>query len=286
LLTRLLRRGGPLLALALVCAAAAASLFGTETARRIAGSPVFIAIAALITVASLASSVMSLTGRRWTAALLHGGLAVALAGVAVNQRLCRPGFLFLEMAGPAKNCYISSDLSRLELLPASVRLDSLAMHTARGFRPAPVAHTTAEPGPSVGVTWNRPLELPGRRLMLSRLTEPGFLDEYELALDSAEFLLLHNQIAVPASGVALASFAFDAEQARVGLRLNQTEAWLGIGETATIAGHRLSLRSASFARSMGVIYAVNDTRFRLIIFAGFALSLLGLLGPLLRRKEA
>jgi hypothetical protein len=42
--------------------------------------------------------------------------------------------------------------------------------------------------------------------------------------------------------------------------------------------------SATFAANPGVIFIVNDVRYRFIIFIGFGLALLGLLPPLFRRE--
>ena len=284
MLSSLLRRGGLLLALALVSAAALASLFGTEQAQSIAASPVFIIAAALTGIASLVAGIAAVAGRRWTSVLLHFGFVLTLAGIAVNQRAARPGYLFLEHGSAGRNLYISRDLRRLEVLPVTVRLDSITMRTARGFRAAAVAFTTVEPETHVpGVTYNRPLAIAGRQLMLMQTVEPGFLDEYELAFDSAEYVLLHNQIAEPVPGISVASFAYDADSGKVGLRVGKEELWLTPGDSAVASGHKLRLRSAVFAAGPGAIYIVNDIRFRLLIFAGFALSLIGLLLALLRR---
>lgn len=273
-----------MLALALVSAAAFGSLFGTEQAQRIAASPIFIGAAAIVGIASLVAGMAALAGRRWTSLLFHFGLVLALAGIAVNQRAGRPGYVFLERGAPGTNLYIAADLRRLEELPATVRLDSITMRTARGFRAAPVAFTAVETGKGAqGVTHNRPLGIGGRRLMLMQVVEPGFLHEYELAFDSTEYGLLHNQVVEPAPGINVASFAYDVDSGKVGLRVGKDEFWLAPGDSAVAGGHKLALRSARFASGPGAIYIVDDVRFRPLIFGGFALSLLGLFLALLRR---
>jgi hypothetical protein len=115
---------------------------------------------------------------------------------------------------------------------------------------------------------------------------PGFLSEYEIALDGTEYLLLHNQITEPSSGLRLWSFAYDADAGRVGIVLGTEQRWLGIGESAAVQGRTLKLLSATFAANAGAIFVVNDARYRFIIFLGFGLALLGLLPPLFRREVA
>jgi hypothetical protein len=164
-------------------------------------------------------------------------------------------------------------------------LDSVGYILARAFRPAPVAWVSTSEGLSRPVTYNQPFTAAGRQLLLSRTIDPGFLDEYELALDGEEYLLVHNQVIEPSPGLRVWSFAYDANAHRVGLMLGGEQQWLGVGDSAMVQGRTLKLTSATFAANSGVIFIVNDARFRFIIFAGFGLMLLGLVPSLLRREE-
>jgi hypothetical protein len=164
-------------------------------------------------------------------------------------------------------------------------LDSSTTILARAFRPAPVAWVSGLGVRSRPVTYNRPFTTSGRQLLLSQVVEPGFLDEYELSLGGEEYLLMHNQVIEPSPGLRVWSFAYDADARRVGLMLGGEQQWLGIGDSATVQGRALRLTSATFAVNSGVIFIVNDVRFRFIIFAGFGLMLLGLVPSLLRREE-
>jgi hypothetical protein len=285
LLANLLRRGGPLLASALIIAGAVASLFGPGPVQRMVGSAWFLVAAGLVAIASLLAAMAALRRRSWTSAIQHLGLVIALAGVAVNQTAARSSYLFLEQGAGASNFSLSRDLRRLEELPEPLALDSTTAILARAFRPAPVAWVSAAGGRSRPVTYNRPFAVASRRLLLSRVVEPGFLREYELALNGSEYLLMHNQVIEPSPGWRVWSFAFDADARRVGLMLGGDEQWLGIGDSATVHGQTLRLTSATFAASSGVIFIVNDVRFRFIIFAGFGLMLLGLVPSLFRRRE-
>ncbi len=208
---------------------------------------------------------------------------IALAGVAVNQTAARGGYLFLEQNTGVSNVFLSRDLRRVEELPEPLALDSSTSILTKAFRPAPVAWVSTSAGPARPVTYNRPLTAAGRQLLLSRTVEPGFLHEYELALDGEEYLLTHNQVIEP--GLHVWSFAYDAAARRVGLMLGGEQQWLGVGDSATVQGRALKLLSATFAAHSGVIFIVNDVRFRFIIFTGFGLMLLGLVPPLFRREK-
>ena len=98
--------------------------------------------------------------------------------------------------------------------------------------------------------------------------------------------MLHNQALEPARGTRVWSFAYDAEEQKVGLMLGGEQRWLGIGDSASVDGVVLKLTSASFAANAGAIFIVNDVRFRSVIFAGFGLMLLGLVPSLFRRRES
>jgi hypothetical protein len=284
LLANLLRRGGPLLASALVLSAAVASLFGPEPVQGLVGSVWFLAATGLLAVASLLAALTAVSRRSLPSTVQHLGLVVALAGVVLNQTATHSGYLFLEQGAGVSNFSLSRDLRRVEELPKPLALDSLTSVSAKAFRPAPVAWVTITDGRSVPVTYNRPLKVAGRQVLISQIATPGFLSEYEIALDGAEYLLLHNQVTEPSPGLRLWSFAYDADAGRVGLMLGNEQRWLGIGDSATVQGRSLKLVSATFAANAGAIFVLNDVRYRFIIFLGFALALLGLLPPLLRRE--
>ena len=284
MLANLLRRGGPLLALALVLSAAVASLFGPEPVQRLVGSAWFLAVAGVVAVASLLATILAVSRRSRASMVQHVGLVVALAGVAVNQKFARTSYLFLEQGVGACNFTLSRDLRRVEELPEPLALDSLTSVSAKAFRPAPVAWITIPDGRSVPVTYNRPLNVAGRQVLLSQIVAPGFLSEYEIALDEAEYMLLHNQVTEPSSGLRLWSFAYDADAGRIGLVLGDEQRWLGIGDSATVQGRVLKLLSATFAANAGAIFVVNDVRYRFIVFIGLGLVLLGLLPPLFKRE--
>ena len=269
---------------ALVLLAAVASLFGPQPVQRLVGSAWFLAGTGIVALASLLATVIAISRRSWPSVVQHVGLVVALAGVAINQQAARSGYLFLEQGSGAGNFSLSSNLRRVEELPEPLALDSLTSVSAKAFRPAPVAWVTIADGRSVPVTYNRPLKVAGRQVLISQIATPGFLSEYEIALDGAEYLLLHNQVTEPSPGLRLLSFAFDAEAGRVGLMFGNEERWLGIGESATAQGRSLKLLSATFAANAGAIFVLNDARYRFIVFLGFGLALLGLLPPLFRRE--
>jgi hypothetical protein len=273
-----------LLATALVLSAAVGSLFGPEPVQRLVGSAWFLAGAGVVAVASLLATIIAVSRHSWASMVPHIGLVVALAGVAVNQRTAHSGYLFLGQGAGVSNFSLSHNLRRVEELPEPLALDSLTSISAKAFRPAPVAWVTAAEGRSRPVTYNRPLKAAGRQVLLSQTVAPGFLSEYEIALDGTEYLLLHNQVTEPSPGLRLWSFAYDTDAGRVGLMLGNEQRWLGIGESATVQGRALKLLSATFAANAGAILVVNDVRYRFIIFLGFALALLGLLPSLLRRE--
>ena len=284
MLANLLRRGGPLLASALVLSAAAGSLFGSEPVQRLVGSALFLAGTGVVALASLLAAVVAVSRCSWPGVAQHVGLVVALTGVAVNQKTARSEYLFLEQGGGASNFALSRNLRRVEELPAPLALDSLTSVRAKAFRPAPVAWVTVDDGRSLPVTYNRPLSVSGRQVLVSQIAAPGFLTEYEIELDGTEYVLLHNQVSDPSPGLRLRSFAFDADAGRVGLTLGNEQQWLGIGESATVQGRSVRLLSATFAANAGAIFVVSDVRYRFIIFLGFGLALLGLLPPLFRRE--
>jgi hypothetical protein len=285
LLANLLCRGGPLLASALVLSAAVASLFGPEPVQGLVGSAWFVAASAVILPASLLAAVSAAAHRALPSAVQHLGLVVALVGVAVNQRAARSGYIFLEQGGGASNFALSRDLRRVEALPRPLALDSLTSISARAFQTAPVAWVTAADGPSRPVTYNRPMAVAGRQVLVSSIAAPGFLTEYEISLDEDEYLLLHNQVIAPSPDLRIWSFAYDTEAGSVGLMLGKEQRWLAMGESATVAGRTLKLVSATFADGVGAIFVVNDVRYRSIIFLGFELVLLGLLPPLFRKEN-
>lgn len=285
MLANLLRRGGPLLASTLVLSAALGSLFGPEPVQKLVGSSWFLAGAGIATLASLLAAALAVSRRSWASAVQHIGLVIALVGVGVNQRSARGGYLFLEQGAGASNFVLSRNLRVSEELPQPLALDSLTMVGARAFRPAPVAWVTAAEGKSVPVTYNRPLGLDGRQVLLSQVASPGFLTEYEIAVEGEEYFLLHNQVIEPSPGGRLWSFAYDAAAGRVGLMLDQEQLWLGPGESAAVQGRELKLLSANFASGAGAIFILNDIRYRSLVFIGFGLTLLGLLPPLFRRER-
>lgn len=276
-----------MLASALVIAAAVASLFGPGPVQRLVGSAWFLIAAGAVALASLLAALLALKRRSWPGAIQHLGLVIALGGVAVNQTTARSGYLFLEQRAGASNVFLSRDLRRVEELPAPLALDSVGSVLAKAFRPAPVAWVTVKGKDemSKAVTYNQPLKAAGRQFLLTQTVEPGFLNEYELALDGEEYLLMHNQVIEPAPGLRVWSFAYDADAQRVGLMFGSEQQWLGIGDSATVQGRTVKLTSATFAADSGVIFVVNDARFRFIIFAGFGLMLLGPVPSLFRREE-
>jgi hypothetical protein len=273
-----------LLASVLVVSAAVASLFGLEPAQRFVGSAWFLAGTGIIALASLLAAVIAVSRRSWPSVVQHVGLVIALTGILVNQKTAHSGYLFLEQGAGVSNFTLSHNLRRVEELPEPLALDSLKSVSAKAFRPAPVAWITAADGHSVPVTYNRPLNVAGRHVLLSQTVTPGFLSEYEIALDGTEYLLLHNQFIEPSPGLRLWSFAYDAAERKVGLMVGNEQRWLGIGESATVRGRALTLLSATFAANAGAIFVVNDARYRFIVFIGFGLVLLGLLPPLFRKE--
>jgi len=262
-----------------------ASLFGPKPVLRLAGSAWFIAGAAVVAAAALLAAVLTFRRRAWFSAVQHLGLVVALAGVAVNQVASRDGYLFLEQGAGVSNVCLSSDLRRVEELPEPVSLDSTTTLASKAFRHAPVAWVSGSTGSgSQPVTYSKPFACSGRQLLLSQLVEPGFLAEYEVSVSTGQYLLLHNQILEPEPGLRAWSFGYDAAAKKVGFVLDGEQRWLGIGEGAAAGTGMLRLTSATFAANAGVIFIVNDVRYRFIIFVGFGLMLLGLLPPLFRRK--
>jgi len=283
-LVNLLRRGGPLLASALILAAAIGSLFGPEPVQKLVGSPWFLAGAGIVVLASLLAGFVAASRRSWVSVVQHVGLVIALAGVGINQKAARSSYLFLEQDAGASNFALSRNLRRVVELPQPLTLDSVTSVVAKAFLPAPVAWVALADGRSRSVTYNRPLNLAGRQVLLSQIAAPGFLNEYELAMDGEEYLLLHNQVSEPSPGLRLWSFAYDAEAGRVGLMLDNEQRWVTVGDSADVQGRKLKLQSATFAANAGAIFVVNDVRYRFIVFLGCGLALLGLLPPLFRRE--
>jgi hypothetical protein len=273
------------LASALVLAAAATSLFGVDPVQRLVGSAWFLTGTGIIALATLLAAVLAVSRRSWPSVVQHIGLVVALTGVAVNQKAVCSDYLFLEQGGGASNFSLGHNLRRVEELPEPLALDSLTSASARAFRPTPVAWVTVADGRSRPLTYNRPLKVAGRNVLFSQTAAPGFLTEYEIALDGAEYLLMHNQVTEPSPGLRLWSFAYDAAEKKVGLMVGNEQQWLGIGDSAVVQGRALKLLSATFAAKSGVIFVVNDVRFRFIIFAGFGLMLLGLVPSLVLRRK-
>ncbi|MEO0085455.1 MAG: hypothetical protein ABIK37_02360 [candidate division WOR-3 bacterium] len=279
----------PLVALLLVTTAALASLFGPDQVQKLAGSWWFVAGWCLCGLGGLVAAVRLLRQRRPTAALAHFGLTLGIAGIFLNQTSSRGGYLFLRTGAGAKSFCLARNLERVVELPFSVRLDSLGVRTRRGFRPAPVAFVQGTAGAkdfAALLTWNRTVTVRGCRLMLSQVVEPGFLEDYELVVDEDEYLLLHNQRVRVRPGLEVSSFGFDAEGRQVGLLVNRTRQWLAVGDSAVVEGARLRLTAAHFAPAAGAIFVVNDVRLRPVLFIGFGLVLLGLLGRTIRRAEA
>jgi hypothetical protein len=274
-----------LLASALVLTAAVASLFGPEPVQRAVGSVWFLLGAALVTVSSLLAGVLALRRGSWPGAIQHLGLVIAVAGIGVNQRAAHNGYLYLEQAAGPGNFCLSQDLRRIEELPVAVALDSVGSLAAKAFRPAPLVWLTAGSAGSLPVTYNRPLPVAGRRLLLARIVEPGFLQEYELAVGPDTYLLQHNQITEPVPGLRLWSFAYDAAAGKVGLVLGKEERWFAAGDSAAVAGTAVRVLETTFAANAGAIFIVNDVRYRLIVFLGFGLMLLGLVPPLFRKES-
>ncbi len=278
-----MRRGGPLLASALALAAAVASLFGPGPVQRLVGSTWFIAGAGILMLTGLLAAAVAIKRHSWPSTVQHVGLVVALVGIAINQKAARSGYIFLEQGAGGNNFSLSRSLRSVDELPRPFALDSLTTVQAKAFQSAPVAWVAAD-GRSSPVTYNRPLLVGGRQLLLTQIVAPGFLTEYEIAADASEYLLLHNQVTELPSGLRLSSFGYDAEARRVGLGFGGEQLWLGIGESAQVQGRALKLLSATFAANMGALFVVNDTRYRFIVFIGFGLALLGLLPPLFRRE--
>jgi len=272
-----------LLASALVLSAAIASLLGPEPVQKLVGSIWFLAATGVVALTCLLATAIAVSRRSWPSVVQHVGLVIALTGVAVNQKFTHAGYLFLEQGAGASNFALSHNLRRVEELPEPLALDSLTSANAKAFRPAPVAWVTAADGRSRPVTYNRPHKSAGRQELLTQTAAPGFLSEYEIALDGTEYLLLHNQVTEPSPDFRLWSFAYDADGGRVGLMLGNEPRWLGIGESTAVQGRTLKLLSATYATNAGAIFVVNDIRYRFIVFLGFGLALLGLLLPLFRR---
>jgi hypothetical protein len=283
---RLLRWLGPLLTLLLVAAAALASLFGPAAVERLAGSIPFIAAAGLLAVLGAWVGIAGLIRRpqrNVASALIHLGLALGIAGVAVNQHWSAAGYLFLESgAGPA-NAYLSRDFATLEILETPLALDSLAGHTARGFRPAVVAFLGTAAG-SHPAGYNRPFRVGDLEVVYQGTADPGFLREYELNVNDESYLLLHNQRVSLRDGRSLWSFAVDPAERKVGLALGSRQVWLSPDAPVTEDSTRLELVDLSLSTTTGALFVVRDSRLRPLIFAGFGLALLGLLLAALRRR--
>jgi hypothetical protein len=286
-LVRLASRVGPALVVSLATVAALASLSGSDTVQRAAGACWFVGAAVLAGLAALVAAAVLLGQRRPAAALPHIGFVLGLASVILSQNGRPGGYLFLPAQGGGRDYCLSQDRTRLIEQPLRVVLDSVGTRHRRGFRPGPVAFVRGSAGRqqlTASLAYNRTLACAGYRLALSRVVAAGFLDEYELVVDSSEFLLLHNQRIVPRPGLDVWSFDFDAEQQKVGLLVNRTRQWLSVGDSATVEGAWLKLTAASFTPTPGAIFSVADVRLRPVLFIGFALMLAGLV-LVLGRKE-
>ncbi len=235
-------------------------------------------------VLALIMAVRALLRRNPGLVLLHFGPVVLLAGVLISGQQSKSGYLFLELGAASPGFFLRDDLRQIAELPVPVQLQGIEQQQQRGFRPAPVVRLAVDDR-THRVTYNQPLVTAGRRILLGQLTEPGFLAEYELVVDSTEYLLLHNQQVEIPQGPPLYSFGYDQEEQKIGLAHGRERFWLGIGDTATVGSTRLVLRSARFAANPGAILVVNDTRYRPPIFAGAGLVLLGLLFQLFRRPQ-
>jgi len=284
LFTRLLRRAGPLLALALVAAAAVASLFGLEPVQRLVGSTWFLVLAGLVAGLSLLAGIIAVTRGEWPGILLHLGLVIGLTGVGLNQLPRRGGYLLLE-PGQVSNLCLSSNLRLVQELPFEVGLDSITERNVPGFRTTPVAWLKVGDR-RTSVTFNEPLDLSGCRVLLARIVDRGFLVDYELEINGQEYVLLHNQhVDLPGGGAAW-SFATDVSGQLVALMVNGQQKWLASGDSAIVRGVSLRMGEATFTSSDAAILVLNDVRLRFIIYVGFGLALLGLVPPLLRSRRA
>jgi len=281
-----LPRAAALLATVLAAAAAVASLFGPEPVQRLVGSASFVVGTGLLVTASLLAAVVAARRRTWSGALWHVGLAAALVGVFINQHAAHRSYLFLEKGAGATNSSLGRDFRHREALPEPLALDSVTTVRARAFRPAPVVWVTAGNERSIPVTYNHPLRLAGRQVIVSQVAAPGFLTGYEVTVNGSAYKLLHNQLVDPLPGLQLSSFAYDAESGRVGLNFGHERRWLGIGESTPVRGGAVKLVSARFAADVGAVLVVNDIRYRFIVFAGFGLVLLGLLPPLFSKETS
>ena len=274
-----------MLASALVLVAAVASLFGPVAVQELVASVWFLVGTGITTLASLLAAAVAARRRSLTGVLQHLGLVVAVAGILVNQTTSRSGYLFLEQGAGASNFFLSRDLRHVDELPLALGLDSVTAVSAKAFRPAPVAWISSN-GRSQPVTYNRPLWIAGRQALISQVVAPGFLTEYEVAVDGVEFLLLHNQRAEPLYDLGIGSFAYDSEADRVGLDIGGEQRWLSTGESTFVRGRSVRLLSATFARNVGAVLIVNDIRRRLTVFLGLGLMLFGLLPALFRRDTS
>ncbi len=259
----------------LAAVAAVASVFGPEAVARVTGGWWFSAPAVAAAGAALVlSAVGFVRGRRRVAAIVaHLGLVVGLAGIVLDAR-APAGHLFLEQGAGERNLFLAAGLDRADVLSDPLALDSITETRARGFSPAPLCWLRSAQG-AFPVGYNRPGRAGGVRVLFSRAVEPGFLVEYEVAVDSDEYLLLHNQRVRLADGASVASFGFDPQARTVGLSVAGESSWLGPGATAVVGGHQLTMRQVWFAGNRGAIFRLSDTRFRPLLFAGFGLVLAG-----------
>jgi hypothetical protein len=67
--------------------------------------------------------------------------------------------------------------------------------------------------------------------------------------------------------------------------LGDKPAWLKPGKAATEDSVRLMLTAFSLSAGPGALFVVRDARLRPLVFAGFGLTLLGLLLSALRRRK-
>lgn len=270
-------------------AAAFASIRGEEAAGRIAGSGWFLLLAGVVLIQALGAAVGALVRRPagwpWLLAA-HLGLAVGLLGVGLNQLPAGSGWLLLEAGAGPQNFCLDRSRRAVRPLPFAVRLDSLTAAEWRGFRPAPVAWLSAGPASPAPVTYSRPLQHAGLALLLLRPVGPGTPLEFSLSLDGTDYLLLHNQHARTADGRDVWSCAWDSEQRRLALAVGDSLVWLAPGDTLRIGSATIALGPVRLSRRPGAVFAVRSGRRRPLVFAGFALMLLGAAGTFFRRETA
>lgn len=205
----------------------------------------------------------------------HAGLLLGLVGAYLQQRFSSSGTVLLTVGAEPAEYWLSRDRQRVEPLPFALRLDSLTLSAARGFRPAALAWVSSDRGP-FPIHLNRPLTVAGRKVLFLRAVPPGFPQELWVRADAEEFLLLYHQRVRTAGGRWLASVGYEPATQSIGFEVGREQAWLRVGDSARLAGLEVSLRDARLAARPGVVLLVNDAGFTPVIFAGFGLMLLGI----------